>query len=148
MATASALPVPEGCIERFPVRRVLECIIQGRQFRGLGVARRKGDGQQEVGEAGILGQKRTVEISSYRVLPPHPFGAVLSVVAITRDHRPKGSCLPPEVRPPGVVLEAGYDQALACEVDFDCRRSDQSVPGTALRPDIEDPQTLPFLTIT
>ena len=62
---------------------------------------------QAIGEPGVLGQQRAVQVGADHVRPPHPLEAVPAVVAVAADHPAQGLGAVAEVGAPAVVLEPG-----------------------------------------
>src|SRR6476469_9472431 len=103
----------------------LEPVVERRQL-GLGaVSPGQSELDQAIGEPGVLGQERTVEVGTDHVRPPHPLQAIGAVVAVAPNHPAQGLGTVAQVRPPPVVLEAGQLPGPLAQVDLDLDVADQ-----------------------
>ena len=109
---------------------VLVGVVEGferQQGRGLRIAAAlEGVRDQPVGEFGVLGQRRPVQVRADDALVDKTLKAIVAVVAGARDDgRSERRCLRVEQGAATVVLES--HKGLRCQIGFDRYVADQAV---------------------
>src|SRR5579884_2763381 len=72
------------------VGAVFQGVVQGGEGGGReGAAAAQGQGQEVVGQPGVLGQQRPVQVGAVEIVDHGALGAVLVVVAAASEHAPQ-----------------------------------------------------------
>jgi hypothetical protein len=118
----------------------LEGVGEGIEGRALAVAAAEGELDQVVGEPGVLGQQRAVQVGADQVVAVDALEAVAAVVAEAVQDPAERLGAGAEVGAPAVVLEAGENTRRAVDLGLDRDVADQPRALLADRLEVGDPQ--------